>query len=106
MTMTVQQLIKNTKEKMNEAKLMRDNIRRCILLKGELLARQTPAKYADLLDARYRFEAITLVLLLAAVKDTPTAELIKRRTQIARQALEITEELVEVGDALPQEYLI
>ena len=103
--MSQKQLIKNIKEKMNEAKLFRDNIRRCIPSKREQDVLKNPARYADLFDAEYRWHANTLVMVLAMDKKTPTAELIKRRVQIARQILEITEELVEVGDISEQEYL-
>lgn len=105
MTMTEQQLIKNIKAKMNDTKLLRDEMRRCALLEGEQDELKEPAKVAEMLDAEYRWHANTIIMVLAISKKTPTAELIKRRVQIARQILEIMEELVQTGDIPEHEYM-
>lgn len=105
MPISEQQLIKNIKAAMNRTRNMREHIRRSMLLGEEHPEFKAVPKHAELYDAEYRWHANTLVMILAISKKTPTAELIKRRTDIARQILEITQELVEVGDASEQEYL-
>ena len=106
MTISQKQLIKNIKAEMNDIILLRDEMRRYIILSGEEQGElKNPAKVAELYDAEYRWHANTIVILLARDKKTPTAELIRRRTDIARQILEITEELVQSGDIPEQEYL-
>ena len=105
MTMTDQQLIKNVKKDMKRTSNMRDHLRRYMLLGKEHPVLKDVGKYAELYDAEYRWHANSLVMLLAIDKKTPTAELIRRRTDIARQILEITEELVQSGDIPEQEYL-
>jgi hypothetical protein len=105
MTMTDQQLIKNVKKDMKRTSNMRDHLRRYMLLGKEHPVLKDVGKYAELYDAEYRWHANSLVMLLAIDKKTPTAELIRRRTDIARRILEITEELVEVGEFSEQKYL-
>ena len=105
MPITEQQLIKNIKAEMKKSINARDKMRRYILSGEEHPVFKEVGKCAEFFDTNYRWHANTLVMVLAISKKTPTAELIRRRTDLARQSLEKLEELVEVGDISEHQYM-
>lgn len=105
MPISEQQLIKNIKAAMEKSINDRDRMRRYILSGKQHPVFKAVAKCAEFFDANYRWHANTLVMVLAITNNKPTAELIRRRTDLARQNLEKLEELVEVGDISEHQYM-
>ena len=105
MTLYERELTKNVKGKMIETRLCAEQIRCFAESIRETEEYDTVIKCAERFEAEYRWHANTFAMLLAIHKKRPVAELISRRTDIARQILEVCEYLVEKQVMNEQDYL-